>query len=324
MSVSYKLMFLATVIGCGAALWMTANTAHVEGQADQPGDAELAAVRFGDEPAGEAATEVVKPLRLQSLSGDETASPASVGPMSGRLASPVFQSQAPTRASASASSSRPTSDDPQAQAAAPTDAPPPVRRFTPDGIIPVDPLIERTTGLRQANPSDRSVDRSLAMAEYPAPDSATSAQETSLWSTPDEVASASISGSQSSLGERRHIIGPGDTFESIALRYLGSRSMWVAISQANPMVDPVRLKPGDVVRIPDQAEIQRFGNQDIRHPDKVVDYVVRPGDTLSTIAKRFYDNPTKWRVIFNANRERIGKDPNRMQAGTRLVIPPAP
>lgn len=49
-------------------------------------------------------------------------------------------------------------------------------------------------------------------------------------------------------------------------------------------------------------------------------YVVQKGDSLSKIATTFYGNAKSWRVIFEANRDRI-KDPDMIQPGWKLTIP---
>jgi LysM repeat protein len=49
-------------------------------------------------------------------------------------------------------------------------------------------------------------------------------------------------------------------------------------------------------------------------------YTVRPGDTLSTIAQRFYRNPGRWRWIYDANRSKIS-NPNQIYVGESLTIP---
>lgn len=53
-------------------------------------------------------------------------------------------------------------------------------------------------------------------------------------------------------------------------------------------------------------------------------HVVVPGDWPSKIAQRFYDNMPKWPVIFEANRDLIGNDPNLIMPGQRLLIPQLP
>lgn len=50
-------------------------------------------------------------------------------------------------------------------------------------------------------------------------------------------------------------------------------------------------------------------------------YVVAKGDCLWTIAKRFYGNGAKYTVIYDANRETVGGNPNRIYPGQTLTIP---
>jgi len=48
--------------------------------------------------------------------------------------------------------------------------------------------------------------------------------------------------------------------------------------------------------------------------------VVRPGDTLSTIASRVYGSASRWRLIFEANRDKL-RDPDFVRVGMRLRLP---
>jgi nucleoid-associated protein YgaU len=49
-------------------------------------------------------------------------------------------------------------------------------------------------------------------------------------------------------------------------------------------------------------------------------YEVRPGDSLSRIAQRFYGNANQWPRIHEANRDQI-KDPDLIYPGQKLIIP---
>lgn len=51
-------------------------------------------------------------------------------------------------------------------------------------------------------------------------------------------------------------------------------------------------------------------------------YEVQSGDTLATIAQQFYGDPTQWRRIYDANKDAIGADPDKLKLGTKLTIPP--
>lgn len=52
-------------------------------------------------------------------------------------------------------------------------------------------------------------------------------------------------------------------------------------------------------------------------------YTVVKGDTLSKIAKEIYGKASLWRMIYEANRD-VVKNPDRIQIGWVLKIPPAP
>jgi nucleoid-associated protein YgaU len=52
------------------------------------------------------------------------------------------------------------------------------------------------------------------------------------------------------------------------------------------------------------------------------EYEVQAGDTLGSIAQRFYDDQTLWRRIYDANRDAIGADPDKLSLGLKLRIPP--
>ncbi len=50
-------------------------------------------------------------------------------------------------------------------------------------------------------------------------------------------------------------------------------------------------------------------------------YEVKPGDSLSKIAKREYGSANAWKAIFEANKDVI-KDPDKIYPGQKLKIPP--
>jgi resuscitation-promoting factor RpfA len=50
-------------------------------------------------------------------------------------------------------------------------------------------------------------------------------------------------------------------------------------------------------------------------------YVVKPGDTLRSIAEQEYGDASLWPKIYQANRDVIGADPDALVAGTTLQIP---
>ena len=51
------------------------------------------------------------------------------------------------------------------------------------------------------------------------------------------------------------------------------------------------------------------------------EYVVKPGDTLRSIAQDQYGDASQWPRIYDANRDAIGPNPDALIAGTKLRIP---
>ena len=49
-------------------------------------------------------------------------------------------------------------------------------------------------------------------------------------------------------------------------------------------------------------------------------YTVQPGDTLSSISKRFYGTSNRWRQIFKANRDRLAS-PESLSQGQTIRLP---
>lgn len=54
---------------------------------------------------------------------------------------------------------------------------------------------------------------------------------------------------------------------------------------------------------------------------KSTKYTVKRGDSLWKISKKFYGSGTKWKKIYNNNKKVIGKNPNLIYPGQKLVIP---
>lgn len=112
-----------------------------------------------------------------------------------------------------------------------------------------------------------------------------------------------------------------DTLSSIAEDWFGSESKWNLIASANPSINPDRLRIGQQLRLPpkDATTVTRSRASS----DERGRYVVRSGDTLTSIASARYGTSRGWRRIYDANRQAIGTDPNELRVGMVLVIPSA-
>ncbi len=145
--------------------------------------------------------------------------------------------------------------------------------------------------------------------------------------TPDrEISEAEESGSPEYT---EYTVQARDSLWTIAASWFGDGSKWDLIARANPTIDPQHLREGMVLRLPprdaESSPVDRSESRsDAQSDDGGVQYVVRSGDTLSSIARVYYGSESLWHRIYEANREAIGDDPKRLQVDMRLTIPPAP
>ncbi|MCK4871906.1 MAG: LysM peptidoglycan-binding domain-containing protein [Phycisphaerales bacterium] len=119
-----------------------------------------------------------------------------------------------------------------------------------------------------------------------------------------------------------HVVARGETMESIAEHTYGSTSKWEVIAHENPLVDPVKLRPGTKLRLPPLDYERPGGYEPVEQlPQQETIHVVRKNETLGHIALRYYGKASKWPVILAANRDKINKAED-VRPGMRLVIPP--
>lgn len=125
----------------------------------------------------------------------------------------------------------------------------------------------------------------------------------------------------------------GDDAWKISRRAYGTDAYWQAIMLANPSVDPNKLRAGMELRIPiDPKNIQGRPAGDPQDTDEptppaqtFVEYTVTSNDTLSGIAKSIYGKASLWRLILNANRDKLRRDDGTdIRPGMVLRLPPPP
>jgi nucleoid-associated protein YgaU len=106
-------------------------------------------------------------------------------------------------------------------------------------------------------------------------------------------------------GFRPYAVKAGDTLRSIAQGFYGDENQWPRIFNANrdQIDNPDQIFPGQILRIP---------------TDEL--YTVVAGDTLRSIAQRFYGDENQWQRIFDENRDQIN-DPDVISVGQVLLIP---
>jgi nucleoid-associated protein YgaU len=142
-----------------------------------------------------------------------------------------------------------------------------------------------------------------------------------------------------SRGETTHTVASGETMSSIAKKYLGSENAWRTIAKANPAVDPTAMKIGTKIRIPsgDEADSKPAvrttaggttggtagtgASSTATASSGESTHVVSSGDTLASIARKYYGNTKHWERIYSENKGLIGSDPAALKIGQKLKIP---
>jgi LysM repeat protein len=146
-------------------------------------------------------------------------------------------------------------------------------------------------------------------------------------SAPAAAAPANPSG-VGGVGLMQYTVVPGDTLSGIARRLYGNPTKWHSIFEANQgqLINPHRIFPGQVLLYSptDQhsaaAAPAAAANSSSAVFTGFVQHTVAPGETLSQIAQRFYGNPAKWNLIFEANRGLL-YNPHLLYPGQVLSIP---
>lgn len=149
---------------------------------------------------------------------------------------------------------------------------------------------------------------------------------------PTPTATRPTTSAPAGSGESTHTVASGETMSSIAKRYFGSENKWTLIAKANPSVDPSSMKVGAKLRIPAQGAVTvatGSGNGATPKAPAVTpgatasggSHVIASGDTLSSLARKYYGSAKHWRKIYDANRTAIGSDPAALKVGQSLVIP---
>ena len=104
-----------------------------------------------------------------------------------------------------------------------------------------------------------------------------------------------------------HKIKWGDTLSDLAKKYYGKSNKWRVIAEHNNFENNTVLKVGQIIQIPmlDGKEY-RVNTTQIKSVTKKFDrdyikHSIKPGETLSDVAKIYYDSYSKWRILAKFN-----------------------
>ncbi|USE34738.1 LysM peptidoglycan-binding domain-containing protein [Endozoicomonas sp. SCSIO W0465] len=112
-----------------------------------------------------------------------------------------------------------------------------------------------------------------------------------------------------------YTVHKNDSLMKIAFEVYGDYEQWRAIKDSNPeKVDSENIiKEGITLTLPEPAE--KFIQNKNGDP-----YLIKRGDTLTSIAKNTYGSSRHWKAIWKNNALLI-KDPNKIFAGFTIYLP---
>ena len=147
----------------------------------------------------------------------------------------------------------------------------------------------------------------LALDSLPTDDKADPAPSTVADAPPSPDASPVTSSGETT----DYTVQSGDTLMKIAFENSGDIYGWRKVYELNrdKIPDVNHLTKGVVLKVEKASDvsIDRNGEK----------YLIKVGDTLGRISDDVYGTPSKWRKIYENNRQMI-KDPNRIYAGFYL------
>lgn len=122
-----------------------------------------------------------------------------------------------------------------------------------------------------------------------------------------------------------HILADNPGIEDLSAAYKDGQVTLIGVTDSSEAAQKTVLMAGNVEGVTEviaKIEITE-DDTDIEtafEPDNVEYYVIESGDSLSKIAKKYYQNAMAYPRIFDANREVI-KDPDLIYPGQKIRIP---
>lgn len=135
-----------------------------------------------------------------------------------------------------------------------------------------------------------------------------------------------------------HEVVKGETLWSIAEKYYKSGYNWVDIASDNKLKNPNGIETGMKLSIPSVSPKKqtvadpKAATIDTNTKVEVVSdtasttiqsdkYTVAAGDSLWSISVRAYGDGYQWTKIYQANKDKVGANPDQVEKGVELSLP---
>jgi nucleoid-associated protein YgaU len=167
--------------------------------------------------------------------------------------------------------------------------------------------------------SGQASDKPLKFMEAPAASQGSQASEA--------VQASDARSATAPTGVRTHIVHPNETLSGISKLVYGSSRHYKAIEAANPGLDPAKLRPGMVLKIPPLEQAKQAVKQQSADATSAADgktYAVQQNDNLYKITRKLYGSGEKQEALYELNKATIGPDSTKLKPGMVLKLPAAP
>lgn len=147
-------------------------------------------------------------------------------------------------------------------------------------------------------------------------------------SAPAQAPTTGAVASEKGVAVESHRVQSGDTMSALAKRYYGSSRYTQFLIQNNPQIaDPNWLRVGMTVRIPPKPEEDAKAaslSREVKAGDVPPrSYRVEPGDTFYGIARDVLGDSSRWKELFELNKQAVHGDPTNLRVGQVITLPPS-
>jgi LysM repeat protein len=116
-----------------------------------------------------------------------------------------------------------------------------------------------------------------------------------------------------------HTIKPGESLSMIAKTYYGDYRKFSIIAEFNNMPDATQIKVGQKIKVPEIEGVSLLTKkQEIETGEKYIIHTIKPGESLTMIAKTYYGDYRKFSIIAEFNNM---FDATQIKVGQKIKVP---
>jgi len=116
-----------------------------------------------------------------------------------------------------------------------------------------------------------------------------------------------------------HTIKPGESLSMVAKTYYGDYKKFQIIADFNNMLDATQITVGQKIKVPEIEGVPLLTKkQKIETGEKYIIHTIKPGESLSMVAKTYYGDYKKFQIIAEFNNM---PDATQITVGQKIKVP---